>query len=141
MVSLLALLTALSYAPVSAGLETLRLRSAGDVVMGFLTGALDNAERKQSVVEVQIRPAENVLLARTADQTYMKRVDLPQGAAIARVAPQIPGLDPKAPRRFLLYPGSAMPRIAIELVNEKGRRRAIALDPLTGTARAQEVMP
>lgn len=140
-VSLLALLTGLTYTPVSAGLETLRLRAAGDVVLSFLSGALDRAERKQAVIEVQIRPAENLLLARSADQSFLKRVDLPQGAVITRIAPEVPGLDPRAPRRFLLYPGGTPPRIGIELVNSKGRRRLVSLDPLTGSARALEIMP
>lgn len=139
-VSLIGLLTALSYSPVAAGLETLRLRSASDVVLSFLSAALDRAERKQAVVEVQILPVDNVLLARTADLTFVKRVDLPEGMRISRIQPEVPGADPRAVRRFLIYPGGAVPRIAVELVNPKGRRRIISLDPLTGTARAVEVM-
>ena len=139
-VSLIALLTGLSYAPMAAGVETLRLRAASDVVLSFLSGALDRAERKQAVVEVQILPVDNVLLARTADMAYVKRVDLPEGMRIASIKPEILGADPRAVRRFLLYPGGSVPRIAVELVNPKGRRRIISLDPLTGTARAVEVM-
>jgi prepilin-type N-terminal cleavage/methylation domain-containing protein len=139
-VSLIALLTGLSYSPVAAGIETLRLRAASDVVLSFLSGALDRAERKQAVVEVQILPLENAMLARTADQTFLKRVDLPEGMRIASIQPLIPGADPRAVRRFLIYPGGAVPRIAVELVNPKGRRRIVSLDPLTGTAQAVEVM-
>jgi hypothetical protein len=139
-VSLIALLTGLSYAPMSAGLETLRLRAASDVVLSFLSGALDRAERKQTVVEIQILPVENVLLARTSDLTFVKRVDLPSGMQIARISPEVPGADPRAVRRFLIYPGGAVPGIAVELVNPKGRRRKVSLDPLTGSARAVEVM-
>jgi prepilin-type N-terminal cleavage/methylation domain-containing protein len=139
-VALIALLTGLSYAPVAAGLETLRLRAASDVVLSFLSAALDRAERKQAVVEVQILPVENALLARTADQTFVKRVDLPEGMKIARITPDIPGADPRAVRRFLIYPGGAVPQVAVDLVNPKGRHRIVSLDPLTGTARAIEVM-
>jgi hypothetical protein len=138
--SLIALLTGMSYAPVSAGLETLRLRSASDVVLSFLSAALDRAERKQAVVEIQILPVDNVLLARTSDLTFQKRVDLPEGMKIARITPEIPGADPRAVRRFLVYPGGAVPQVSVELVNNKGRRRIVSLDPLTGTARAVEVM-
>jgi prepilin-type N-terminal cleavage/methylation domain-containing protein len=140
-VSLIALLTGLSYAPLAAGVETLRLRSASDVVLGFLSAAMDRAERKQAVVEVQILPVENVLLARTADQSFLKRVDLPEGMKIARITPELPGTDPRAVRRFLFYPGGAVPQIGVELVNSRGRRRIIRMDPLTGSARALEVMP
>jgi len=140
-VSLIALLTGLSYAPLSAGIETLRLRAASDVVLSFLSGAMDRAEKKQAVVELQILPLENAFLARTADLTFVKRVDLPQGMQIVRVQPEVPGADPRAVRRFLIYPGGAVPRIAVELVNPKGRRRIVSLDPLTGSAQAIEVMP
>jgi hypothetical protein len=140
-VSLIALLTGLSYAPIAAGVETLRLRSASDLVLNLLSTALDRADRKQAVVEIQILPMDNVLLARTADQTFTKRVDLPDGMQIARVTPEVPGADPRAVRRFLVYPGGAVPQIAVDLVNSKGRHRIISMDPLTGTARAVEVTP
>jgi type II secretory pathway pseudopilin PulG len=140
-VSLIALLAALSYAPVSAGLETLRLRAASDTVVKLLTTALDRAERHQSVVEVQILPVSNAILARTADLTFSRRLDLPQGTRIVGVAPAAPGVDPRAVRRFLLYPGGAVPRIAVELEAANGRRRVVSLDPLTGSAVAQEGAP
>jgi hypothetical protein len=140
-VSLIALLTGLSYSPIASGIETLRLRAASDVVLSFLSAALDRAERKQTVVEVQMLPVDNVLLARTSDLTFTKRVELPQGLRIASIQPEIPGADPMAVRRFLIYPGGAVPRIAVELVNPKGRRRIVSLDPLTGSAKAVEVMP
>ncbi len=139
-VAIIALLSGLSYAPVEAGIETLRLRSASDLVLSFLSASLDRAERKQAVVEVQILPVDNVLLARSADRAFQKRVELPEGMKIARITPEIPGADPRAVRRFLFYPGGAVPQIAVELVNPKGRRRIVSLDPLTGTARAVEVV-
>jgi hypothetical protein len=139
-VALIALVTGMSYAPVAAGVETLRLRAASDVVLSFLSAALDRAERKQAVVEVQILPVDNVLLARTSDLTFQKRVDLPEGMKIARITPEIPGADPRAVRRFLIYPGGAIPQVSVELVNNKGRRRTVSLDPLTGTPRAVEVV-
>ncbi len=139
-VSLIALLTGLSYSPLAAGIDTLRLRAASDVVLSFFSSALDRAERKQAVVEVQILPMDNVLLARTADLSFVKRVDLPEGMRIASIRPEVPGADPRTVRRFLFYPGGSVPRIAVELVNPKGRRRIVSLDPLTGTAQAVEVM-
>jgi hypothetical protein len=139
-VSLIALLTGLSYAPVTAGLQTLRLRSASDVVLSFLAGAVDRAQRRQSVIEVQFLPVEGAMLARTADGGYLKRVTLPQGMRIARITPEVPGLDPRAVRRFLLYPGGAPPNITVDLANTQGRHRIVSLDPLTGSVRAEEVM-
>jgi type II secretory pathway pseudopilin PulG len=139
-VSLIALLAGLSYPSVTAGLDTLRLRSASDVVVTFLSGALDRAERRQAVVELQILPGDNALLARTADQGFNKRIDIPKDMRIASIAPAIPGADPKAVRRFLFYPGGTVPQLQLELMNPRGRSRMISLDPLTGSARAVDVM-
>ncbi|MFM2125789.1 MAG: hypothetical protein RL328_2240 [Acidobacteriota bacterium] len=139
-VSLLAIMSALSYPSVTAGLDTLRLRSASDTAVMFLSAALDHAERKQAVVELQILPLDNALLARTSDLSFNRRVDLPQDMRIASVAPVVPGADPNAVRRFLIYPGGAVPQVELELVNPKGRHRTVSLDPLTGTARATEVV-
>ncbi len=41
-------------------------------------------------------------------------------------------------RRFLFYPGGAVPRIGIEIVNPSGRRRIVSVDPVTGAARIEE---
>ncbi|MEO8097525.1 MAG: prepilin-type N-terminal cleavage/methylation domain-containing protein [Acidobacteriota bacterium] len=139
-VALISLLVGMSYTPVSSGLETLRLRAASDVVVTFLSAALDRADRRQAVVEVQILPVDNVLLARTADQAFVKRMDLPDGVRIVRVLPEIPAADPRMVRRFLIYPGGSVPRIGVELANNKGRHRLVNLDPITGTARAQEIV-
>jgi type II secretory pathway pseudopilin PulG len=138
-VSLIAVLAALTYAPVSAGLETLRLRAASDTLVKLLSTALDRAERHQSVVEVQILPVSNAVLARSADLSFSRRLELPPGTRIASVRPAVAGLDPRAVRRFLIYPGGAVPRIAVELEAGHGRRRLVSLDPLTGAALAQEV--
>jgi hypothetical protein len=37
--------------------------------------------------------------------------------------------------RILLMPGSAPPRITIDLYNEKGAHRVVRLDPVTGVPR------
>jgi prepilin-type N-terminal cleavage/methylation domain-containing protein len=138
-VALMALLAGLSYSPVSAGLETLRLRSASDQVVGFLATALDRADRKQAVVELQILPVESAFLARTADQTFVKRLNMPLNVHIVSIRPMVLNSDPNAVRRFLLYPGGSVPQIAVEIANSNGRKRMVSLDPFTGTARAVEV--
>jgi prepilin-type N-terminal cleavage/methylation domain-containing protein len=139
-VAIAALIAGLSYAPVTAGLETLRLRAASDQVVGFLSAAQDRADRKQTVVEIQILPVDKVLLARSADRSFAQRVDLPQNMRIVNIQPAEIGSDPKAVRRFLIYPGGSVPRIAVELQNSRGRRRNVSLDPFTGMARAVEVV-
>jgi hypothetical protein len=43
------------------------------------------------------------------------------------------------PRRFMLFPGGAFPRIAIVLRSEKGGRRSIQIDPVTAVPKIQRL--
>jgi len=139
---IVALLAGLSYPSVNAGLDTLRLRSASDQVVGFFSTAVDRADRRQEAVEVQILMEENALLARTSGQEYVQRLQVPSPARIVSVVPPLAGsIAPNGARRFLLYPGGAIPGIGVEIATPSGRRRLIHLDPFTGTARAEAVTP
>ena len=76
-VTLIALVAGLSFPSVSAGVDSLRLRSASDAIVGFLNTALARADRHQQVVEITVLPAENALVARShkekpADPTTKK---------------------------------------------------------------------
>src|SRR4029078_8980720 len=70
-ITLIAIVAGLSYPSLAAGLDSRRLRSASDSIAGFLTTAVDRADRRQQAVEIVISPRENVLLARTADQSFL----------------------------------------------------------------------
>jgi general secretion pathway protein H len=139
-VTLIALVTGLSYPSVSAGLDSLRLRSASDAVATFLTTAADRASRHQQAVEIVISPRENLLLARTPDQSFVRRVEMPDTIKILTVLPQIAGAQIiDQPRRFLVYPGGAPPRISVQIVNTRGRMWMVSLDPINGIARSEVV--
>jgi prepilin-type N-terminal cleavage/methylation domain-containing protein len=105
----------------SNGLDNLRLSQASDSVAAFLNGALNRAERRQQVVEVSVSPRENLLWLRSADNTIARRLDLPDGVRIEG-----------EPRQLLLLPGAAFPRFAVQLVNRRGQRRLVTIDPITG---------
>ena len=133
-VALIALIAGLSYPAVSSGLDTLRLRSTSDAIVSFLNIALDHADRRQQAVEVIVSPRENILLSRTADLVFTRRLDLPVQIHIVSVQPPLPTiLDPEEPRRFLLYPGGSVPRIGIEISTLQGRKRLVSVDPVTGS--------
>ncbi len=133
-VALVAMIAGLSYPSVSAGLDTLRLRSTSDAIVSFLNIALDHADRRQQAVELVVSPRENLLLSRTADLGFTNRLDLPPQLRIVSVQPALPTVDdPQEPRRFLLYPGGSVPRIGIEISTSQGRRRMIGVDPVTGS--------
>jgi type II secretory pathway pseudopilin PulG len=140
-VALLAVIAGLAYPSVTAGLDSLRMRSAANEVVGVLASALDFADRRQQVVEIQILPSDNALQARTSDAAFYRRVSLAEPLRIGAVTPAVPGAPVGEPRRFLVYPGGAVPAIGIEIVNPKGARRLVSLDPLTASARADVITP
>jgi len=136
--ALIAMIAGISYPAVSSGLDTLRLRSSSDAIVSFLNIALDHADRRQQAVEVIVSPRENILLSRTADLGFMRRLDLPVQLRIVAVQPPLPTvLDPEGPRSFLLYPGGSVPRIGIEIATLQGRRRMVSVDPVTGSPRSE----
>ena len=133
-VAIIAMVAGLSYPAISSGLETLRLRSASDAIVSFLNIALDHADRRQQAVEVIVSPRENLLLSRTADLGFSRRLEIPAQVSIVSVQPALPNPgDPDEPRRFLLYPGGSVPRIGIEIGTLQGRRRIVSVDPVTGS--------
>jgi prepilin-type N-terminal cleavage/methylation domain-containing protein len=140
-VALVAMIAGLSYPAVNSGLDTLRLRSTSDSIVSFLNIALDHADRRQQAVEVVISPRENLLLSRTADMGFSRRVDLPSQIRIVSVQPAlaiVSNLDET--RRFLLYPGGSVPRIGIEIATVQGRRRMVSVDPVTGSPRSEALV-
>ena len=54
-VTIVALLAALTYPGVTSGLESIRLRTAGDSVSSFLSAAMDRVERTQQPVEIVVQ--------------------------------------------------------------------------------------
>jgi type II secretory pathway pseudopilin PulG len=128
---LLSLLVGITFPAVSSGVESLRLRSAADSIAGFLNAALNWAERRQDVVEIVISTRTNELTARSARPGLFRRLDLPEGVSIANVHPaEFAGEEQE--RSVLVYPGSAPPRVGIEIVNRKQERRTVWVDPTTG---------
>ena len=134
--TLIALVTGISYPSAAAGVESLRLRSVSDQVVSFLNTAIDRASRRQQVVEVWIAPKDNVLIARSPDLEFSRRLDLPDGYQILAVLPAAE-VNPDEPRRFLMYPGGTVPRIGIELANRSGTKRLVSVDPFTELTRAE----
>ena len=130
-VGLIGLMAGIVFPPVSAGLETLKLASAGDGVAGFLNKELNRAERRQEAVEITIDLRENLLLARSTGPGAERKLEMPSGVRITNVLPQLVS-DEGEPRHFICYPGGTAPRIGVELTNTKGARRLIRINPITG---------
>jgi prepilin-type N-terminal cleavage/methylation domain-containing protein len=132
--ALIALVAGMAAPSVSAGLDTLRLRSTSDAIIGFLNTALSRADTRQQVVEILISPAEGTLIAISADQGFQKRLDIVSPIKILSVQPALvaDADDQNQTRRFLVYPGGSVPKIVIEIGNAQGRKRLVSIDPITG---------
>ena len=136
--TLIALVTGISYPSAAAGVESLRLRSVSDQVVSFLNTAIDRAGRREQVIEVWIAPKDNILIARSPDLAFTRRLELPDGYRILTVLPPAE-VSPEEPRRFLMYPGGTIPRIGIEIANRAGNKRMVSVDPFTELTRAEKV--
>ena len=136
--ALIALVAGLAAPSVSAGLDTLRLRSTSDAIVGFLNVALSRADTRQQAVEILISPAEGSITARSSDGGFSKRLDIANPVKILSVQPgAAAAAEDVQPRRFLLYPGGTAPKITIEIGNAQGRKRLVSIDPITGVPQAQ----
>jgi prepilin-type N-terminal cleavage/methylation domain-containing protein len=130
-VLLISVLSAISYPSVRSGISTLRLNGTADEIVTLFNQSLARAGSRQVIAEIWIVPKERALFVRSTDSRLARRVDLPDEIRIAKVEPELPG-DPEAPRRFLLYPGGAVPAMAVLIRSADGAQRLIRVDPITG---------
>jgi prepilin-type N-terminal cleavage/methylation domain-containing protein len=128
-VAIIGIVAGIAFPSVSAGLNSIRLHSAADSVAAFLSGAADRAERRGEVMEIVVDPAERRLALYSTQPGFERVLDLPPGIAIAS----------DARRDWVLMPGGAFPRVAVDLVNEKGAKKRIVVDPITGVPRIGNV--
>lgn len=133
-VVLIAVIAGISFPAVSSGVESLRLNSAADSAASFILSAVNRAERRQELMEISISRVDNAIAATGVN--YQKRLDMPDGVRIAEILPAAP-IEGNLPRRFLIYPGGAPPRIGLRLANVKGAARLVSLDPITGIPRIE----
>jgi len=136
--AIIGLMAGISFPAVSAGIDSVRLRSATDSLAGFLNGAVTRAERRQQPVEVVISPKDNALKLYSTEPGYVRELNMPDGVTIEAVLPQQDPPD-EGPRRLILMPGGTVPGIGIQLANRHGSRRIVRLDPMTGFPRVESV--
>jgi type II secretory pathway pseudopilin PulG len=135
--AIIGLMAGISFPAVSAGIDSVRLRSATDSLSGFLNGAVTRAERRQQPVEVLISTKDNVLRLYSTEPGYTRELKMPDGVTIEAVLPPEPAEN--GPRRLILMPGGTVPGIGIEVANSHGSRRIVRLDPVTGFPRVESV--
>jgi len=130
-VAIVGLIVGISFPALTAGLDAVRMVSATDSVAGFLNAAVNRAQRRQEAVEVIIDPKESQLSAYSNDPTFSRELKLPEGISFESDQPE--------PRRVILLPGGSVPGISIHLMNRRGGRRIVRLDPMTGYPRVERV--
>jgi hypothetical protein len=135
--AIIGVLAGISVPAVSAGIDSVRLRSATDSLAGFLNGAVTRAERRQQPVEMLISIKDNALRLYSTEPGYTRELKMPDGITIEAVLPQEPEVD--GPRRLILMPGGTVPGIGIQVVNRHGSRRIVHLDPMTGFPHVESV--
>ncbi len=120
--AIIGLIAGISFPSVSAGLESIQLRSAADSIASFLNAAQTRAERHEQAMEVVITPADSTLTLYSSEAGYTRKLALENGIRIAG----------DHPTQFLLLPGGAPPAIAIDIFNRRGAHKSVRIDPVTG---------
>lgn len=140
-VLIISLMAGVTFPAVTSGVDSLRLRGAGEEAAALLTSAINRAERRRIAVEVTVLPAENAMVLTSVEPGFIRRFQPANGVTIAAVLPPNPTADPRAPRSFLVLPGGAAPRLGLILANARGVRRLVRLDPVTGVAESRTLAP
>jgi type IV fimbrial biogenesis protein FimT len=138
--ALIGLMVSVSYPSVSAGVDNLRLSSSGDSVANFLTLAMNRAERREQAIEVTIDRARGVMKARSTGPGFERRIEMATGVRIEEVLPA-PSSEEVEQRSFVIYPGGTPPRIGVVLVNARGARRTVRINPITGVPEIEKSAP
>jgi competence protein ComGC len=139
-VAIISLMVGISFPAITSGVDSLRLNAATNGVVSFLNAGMNRAERRQQVVEITISQAENTLFMRSTEPGFSRKLDMPEGVSIVRVLPELL-TDSGGPRSFLLYPGGAIPRFGVQLVNRRNVERIVRVDPITGVPQVERVEP
>jgi Tfp pilus assembly protein FimT len=126
--ALAGMIMAISFPTVTAGLDGVRLQSAGRRVAAFVNAACARTEREQLPVEVVIEARR--LRALAADGKWEKAEELPEGVEVRAE---------ELPRRLVLLPGVPPPRTKLSLRSQRGKTLSVELNPLTGAPEIGEV--
>lgn len=127
-VAIVAALAGLSFPAVSAGLDSVRLASASDSIAGLFNTAMNRADRRGEIVEIAVAPRENVIWLHSSQPGFEQKLEMPAGVRILG-----------EPVLYMLMPGDPPPAIGIEIRNEKGSRRLVRVDPVTGAPRIERL--
>jgi type II secretory pathway pseudopilin PulG len=135
-VVIIAVVVAISTPSVSAGIDAVRLASAGSSVSAFMNAASTHADRRERPVELIISAKGMEFIS--TDPGSRHELTMPDGISIEPLS-ALPSEDAEGVSRWLFMPGGAVPAVAIQLTNQHGGRRIVRLDPMTGFPRVESV--
>lgn len=138
-VIIIGIMVAVVSPSLTAGLDAIRMRSATNSVAAFLNAAVNRSERRQTAVEVAISLKESKLTMYSNEAGFQNELKLPDGILVEAVLPRTDE-DADGVRRLILMPGDSVPGIGIQLMNRRGGRRIVRLDPMTGFPRTESVV-
>jgi prepilin-type N-terminal cleavage/methylation domain-containing protein len=133
--TIIALIVAISAPSVSAGIDSVRMASAASSVASFLNAAVNRAERRQQPIQLIISPRQSSMTIYSNEPGFERGLKMPDGISIETVLPKTE--EPEY--RVTLMPGASVPGIGIQLANSRGGRRIVRLDPMTGFPRVESV--
>jgi prepilin-type N-terminal cleavage/methylation domain-containing protein len=137
-VAVIGIICAITAPSVASGLDAVRMASATQSVAAFINGAVNRAERRQQPIELVISLKENKLTMYSNEPGFVRELKLPDGIAIDAVLPSEEEVTDGV-RRLILMPGASVPGIGVQLVNRRGGKRRVKLDPMTGFPRMEIV--
>ena len=120
---IVSLMLAISFPAVTSGVEAIELRAAADRAGAFWAAARQQADRRQSVVQVTVDPKANEVRAVAADGGWSDAYSLDRGLTVA-VPPQ--------KRAYWIYPGSPSQRFELMLAGRSGDRAGVRVNVFTG---------
>lgn len=133
-VLIVSLIVGVSFPSVASGMDSIRMRSAADAVASFMSAAATAVERREEPLEIVFSLTAGSIEVNGLMGKYQRAMVLPEGVRIVSVQPEPQG-EQSPTRTIVVFPGATMPQITLVLENQKGARRTVELDPVTGTAR------
>ncbi len=137
-VGLIALIAGIAFPAFSSGIDSLRLNQTARGVVSFFNEALNRVERREEAVEIDVNKARNTLTMRSGPPLFEKKYELPQGVSIVKILPEAETAE-DGTRQFLLSPGGAIPRVGIEVANQRNAHAIVRVDPITGVPQVERI--
>ena len=126
--TIIAVMAGVVFPGVTAGLDTLRLKSTADRLASTFRFARERALRRQTVCQVTVDPARRAVeLEDLGPSPYRRSWELPQQIV----------LRPERVRTFVFPPDGASPHIGLTLANSRGRTASVEFDLLSALPRVR----